>query len=179
MTSTLDLILLQAALQISDSSSPGESSFSTASQTVQMPDEEEKKTQNTDKNFISEVDLALALALVQSMPWHAPPLDRPSASNSNAADTEASAPPMSSQQAQALQRAQLADGASARVAGRNPTTDDTPQDEYDIWNPPQYQPAESSQADLQLSPWETANVFDSGLQPHPGRAHLDTGNIPR
>ncbi|KAL0036520.1 hypothetical protein WJX77_011154 [Trebouxia sp. C0004] len=72
------------------------------------------------------------------------------------------------------------DDASARVAGRNPTaatpTDDTPQEEYDFWNPPQYQPAESSQADLQLSPWETAHVFDSGLQPHPGRAHLDTEN---
>lgn len=142
-----------------------------------MPDEEEERTQNTDKEFLSEVDLALALALVQSMPWHAPSLDRPSASNSNEADTEASAPPMSSQQAQALQRAQLG---CPRVAGRNPTaastSDDTSQEEYDLWNPPQYRPAESSQADMQLSPWETANVFDSRLQPHPGRAHLDTGN---
>ena len=43
VTSTLDMILLQAALQISDSSSPGESPFSTASQTVQMPDEEEER----------------------------------------------------------------------------------------------------------------------------------------
>ncbi len=77
------MILLQAALQISDSSSPGESSFSTASQTVQMPDEEEEETQNPDEKFVSEVDLALALALVQSMPWHAPPLARQSASNSN------------------------------------------------------------------------------------------------
>ncbi len=76
---------------------------------------------------------------------------------------------MSSQQA-------LADDASARVAGRNPMTYDTQHDKYDIWNPPQYQPAKSSQADLQLSPWETANVFDSALQPHPGRAHLDTGD---
>jgi hypothetical protein len=170
------MILLQAALQISDSAYPGESPFSTACQTVQMPDEAEERTQDRDKEFVSEVDLALALALVQSMPWHAPPLDRPSASNSSEADTEASAPPMSSQQAQGLQWAHLADDASARVAGRNPTTDDIPQDEYDFWNPPQYQPAEPSQADLQLSPWETADVFDSGLQPHPGRAHLDTGD---
>lgn len=176
VTSTLDMILLQAALQMSDSASPGESSFSTASQTVQMLDEEEERMQNTDKKFVSEVDLALALARVQSTPWHTPSLDRPSAPNSNEADAEASAPPMSSQQAQALQTAKLADGASARVAGRNPTNDDTPHDEYDFWNPPQYQPAEASQADLQLSPWETANVFDGGLQPHPGRAHLDTGN---
>lgn len=171
VTSTLDMILLQAALQMSDSASPGELSFSTASQTVQMLDEEEERMQNTDKKFVSEVDLALALALVQSTPWHTPSLDRPSAPNSNEADAEASAPPMSSLQAQALQMANLADG-----AGRNPTNDDTPQDEYDFWNPPQYQPAEPSQADLQLSPWETANVFDGGLQPHPGRAHLDTGN---
>ncbi len=178
VTSTLDKILLQAALNISDSSSRSEPPFSTACQTVQMPDEEEERTQNTDKVFVSEVDLALALALVQSMPWHAPSLDRPSVSNSNEADTEASAPPMSSQQALGLQWAHLADESSARVAGENPTNDDTPQDEYDIWNPPQYQPAEPSQADMQLSPWETANVFDSGLQPHPGRAHLDTGNIP-
>ena len=85
---------------------------------------------------------------------------------------------MSSQQAQGLHWTQLADDASTRIAGRNATTGDTPQDHYDIWNPPQYQPAEPSQADLQLSPWETANMFDSGLQPHPGRAHLDTGNIP-
>ena len=169
------MVLLQAALQISDSPSPGESPFSTASQTVQMPDEEEERTQHTDKEVVSEVKLALALALVQSMPWHAPSLDRPSAFNGSEADTEASAPPMSSQQAQALLRAQLADDASARVAGINPTTNDTPQDEYDFWNPPQYRPAESSQADLQLSPWETATVVDSGLQPHPGRAHLDTG----
>jgi hypothetical protein len=105
-----------------------------------MPDEEEERTQNTDKEFLSEVDLALALALVQSMPWHAPSLDRPSASNSNEADTEASAPPMSSQQAQALQRAQLG---CPRVAGRNPTaastSDDTSQEDYDLWNPPQCQ----------------------------------------
>lgn len=96
--------------------------------------------QNTDKEFLSEVDLALALALVQSTPWHAPRLDRPSAFNNSEADTEASAPPMSSQQAQALQRAQPANDASARVAGRHPTaaitTDDTPQEEYDFWNPP-------------------------------------------
>ncbi len=170
------MILLQAALQISDSSSPDESSFSTASQTVQMPYEEEEETQNPDEKFVSEVALALARALVQSMPWHAPPLARQSASNSNEAGTEAYAPPMSSQQALGLQWAQVADDASARVAGRNPMTYDTQHDKYDIWNPPQYQPAKSSQADLQLSPWETANVFDSALQPHPGRAHLDTGD---
>ena len=98
----------------------------------------------------------------------------------NETDTGASAPFVSSQQAQPLQRAQLADASSARAAGINAipatTTDNTPQEGYDFWHPPQYQPAESSQADLQLSPWETATVFDSGLQPHPGRAHLDTGN---
>ncbi|KAL0051920.1 hypothetical protein WJX82_004494 [Trebouxia sp. C0006] len=82
VTSTLDKILLQAALNISDSSSRSEPPFSTACQTVQMPDEEEERTQNTDK------------------------------------------------------------------AKTLPT----------------------------MTLRKMTNVFDSGLQPHPGRAHLDTGN---
>ncbi len=52
---------------------------------------------------------------------------------------------------------------------------DTSRDGYHPWNPPQYQPAEPTRADLQLSPWEDAVIYDSGLQRNYARAHLDTG----
>ena len=49
---------------------------------------------------------------------------------------------------------------------------------YDIFHPPQYQPDPDAARPegRRLSAWEDAWVKDPGMESHPARAHLDTGN---
>lgn len=49
---------------------------------------------------------------------------------------------------------------------------------YDIYNPPQYRPDPDAARpeERRLSAWEDAWVKDPGMESHPARAHLDTGN---
>ncbi len=146
VTASLDSLLLRAVLQVSKPTSGDASSVASSSvQTIQMPDQDETQRQRPGEEFVTAHDLAVALALVQSMPWHASWLDR---------------------------RPRSSRGHSISAAD---TGEDANRDDYDLWNPPQYQPEALSQVDLQLPPWETALVFYHGLQPHNGRAHLETG----
>lgn len=138
---------------------------------------------------ISAHDLALALRLATSASQldassgsshtpSAPPYRMAGHRGASQPANERSTLPDRVQLASVAARADVGANRGTQPRSDNASVESSPRrPDYDPYNPSGYQPAGSDQRDRRLFTWEAATVMDSGLQPHPAKAHLDSGGL--